>query len=54
MKSKDMQNHKIPMETDILQEEFGHEVGDINASKIYEAMAGNDKSDQKSEKQKEK
>ncbi|PGT82373.1 MULTISPECIES: hypothetical protein [Bacillaceae] len=52
MKSKDMQNHKKPMETDILQEEFGQETGDVNASKLYEAIAGNEKKEKKKGEQK--
>ncbi|MCM3160141.1 hypothetical protein KDJ21_023060 [Metabacillus litoralis] len=51
MKSKDMQNHKKPMDTDILQEEFGQETGDVNASKLYEAIAGNEKTEKKDGKQ---
>ncbi|WP_164462140.1 hypothetical protein [Bacillus sp. FJAT-42376] len=35
-KSKDMQNHKKPMNPDVLQEEFGSEFGDANSAKIYE------------------
>ncbi|WP_216772912.1 hypothetical protein [Metabacillus halosaccharovorans] len=49
MKSKDMQNHKIPTEKDLLQEEFGHEMGDVNASQLYNALAGNKKEKKKSE-----
>ncbi len=41
VKSKDMQNHKIPTPKDLLQEEFGHEMGDVNASQIYGTLAGN-------------
>ncbi|WP_379050521.1 hypothetical protein [Metabacillus endolithicus] len=52
MKSKDMQNHKKPMETDILQEEFGQETGDVNASKLFEAIAGNEKAEKKEGKRK--
>lgn len=41
MKSKDMQNHKIPTSKDLLKEEFGHELGDVNAAKLYETIEGN-------------
>jgi len=47
MKSKDMQNHKIPTDKDLLQEEFGHEMGDVNASQIYGALEGNKKKEKK-------
>ncbi|MDQ0223690.1 hypothetical protein [Metabacillus niabensis] len=40
-KSKDMQNHKKPMPKDILQVEFGQEMGDVNASQIYNVLEGN-------------
>ncbi|WP_164502882.1 hypothetical protein [Metabacillus mangrovi] len=36
MKSKDMQNHKKPMDPGLLEEEFGSEFGDANQGKIYE------------------
>lgn len=50
-KSKDMQNHKKPMPQDLLQEEFGHELGDVNAAKIYDAAEGNKNRDNKKKKQ---
>ncbi|WP_226668429.1 hypothetical protein [Metabacillus litoralis] len=50
MKSRDMQNHKKPTDIDLLQEEFGQELGDTNAAKIYEAIAGNKKKQEKEDK----
>ncbi len=47
MKSKDMQNHKIPTDKDLLEEEFGHEMGDVNASQLYNVLAGNKKDKKK-------
>ncbi|WP_170289420.1 hypothetical protein [Metabacillus lacus] len=38
-KSKDMENHKKPMDTSLLEEEFGQELGDYQASKIYELLS---------------
>ncbi|KKI93936.1 hypothetical protein WQ54_02515 [Bacillus sp. SA1-12] len=40
-KSKEMENHKKPMPMDLLKEEFGHELGDVNASQIYGVLEGN-------------
>ncbi|MFS0654379.1 hypothetical protein [Bacillus sp. 179-C3.3 HS] len=37
-KSKDMKEHKKPMDPDILQEEFGSELGDVNSSKWFETF----------------
>ncbi|MGD7008946.1 hypothetical protein [Metabacillus sp. 84] len=34
--SKEMQNHKKPMDPHVLQEEFGSEFGDANSGKIYD------------------
>ncbi|WP_197491616.1 MULTISPECIES: hypothetical protein [Bacillaceae] len=36
VKSKDLQNHKKPMNADLLEQEFGSEFGDGNSAKIYE------------------
>ncbi|MDQ0229466.1 hypothetical protein [Metabacillus malikii] len=52
-KSKEMQNHKKPMPKEILQEEFGQEMGDVNAAQIYDVLESN-KSKQKQEKKKRK
>ncbi|MBD1380348.1 hypothetical protein [Metabacillus arenae] len=38
-KSKEMQNHKRPMDKELLQEEFGHELGHYNEGKVYETLA---------------
>lgn len=38
VKSKDMKNHKKPMNPDILEEEFGSELGDINSSKWIDTL----------------
>ncbi|MED4532961.1 hypothetical protein ABET51_16965 [Metabacillus fastidiosus] len=48
MHSKDIQNHKKPFSKDLLQEEFGSELGDVNSSKIYDLLA--DKTDKKEKK----
>lgn len=40
-KSKDMENHKKPTHKNLLKEEFGHELGDMNASQIYGTIEGN-------------
>ncbi|WP_243291735.1 hypothetical protein [Bacillus sp. FJAT-47783] len=45
-KSKEMQNHKKPMHKQLLQEEFGSELGDYNASKIYEVLGNKGKKDE--------
>ena len=37
-KSKDMQNHKKPMNPDVLQEEFSNELGDVNAFKFIDVI----------------
>lgn len=50
MKSKEMQNHKIPASKDLLQEEFGQELGDVNASKLFEAIEGNKKKNNQKDK----
>ncbi|MGM7720062.1 hypothetical protein [uncultured Metabacillus sp.] len=52
MKSKEMKNHKKPMPMDLLQEEFGHELGDVNASQIYGVLEGNKNKDKKEGKNK--
>ncbi|MCY8809715.1 hypothetical protein MOE86_18310 [Bacillus atrophaeus] len=36
--SKDMQNHKKPMNKKVLEEEFSSEFGDYNAGKLIEAL----------------
>ncbi|MCY9230684.1 hypothetical protein [Bacillus inaquosorum] len=36
--SKDMQNHKKPMNKKVLEEEFSSEFGDYNAGKIIETL----------------
>jgi len=38
VKSKDMKDHKKPMDPDILEEEFGSELGDINSSKWIDTL----------------
>lgn len=38
MKSKEMKDHKKPMDPDILEEEFGSELGDINSSKWIDTL----------------
>ncbi|WP_200874125.1 hypothetical protein [Bacillus safensis] len=38
MKSKEMKDHKKPMDRDILEEEFGSELGDINSSKWIDTL----------------
>lgn len=43
-KSKNQQEHKKPMHQQLLKEEFGTELGDYNAGKIYDMLAeGNQK-----------
>jgi hypothetical protein len=55
MKSKDMENHKKPTSKDLLQEEFGHELGDVNSSQIYGVIEGNkNKGKKEGKKRKEK
>jgi len=47
IKSKNQQNHKKPMHKQLLKEEFGTELGDYNAGKIYDILAKeNQKDDQ--------
>lgn len=46
-KSKDMENHKKPTHKNLLKEEFGQELGDVNASQIYGTIAGNKNKDKK-------
>jgi hypothetical protein len=41
IKSKDMENHKKPTHKNLLKEEFGQELGDMNAAQIYGALEGN-------------
>ncbi|SPT93845.1 YkzE protein [Bacillus tequilensis] len=36
--SRDMQNHKKPMNKEVLEEEFSSEFGDYNAGKIIETL----------------
>ncbi|ARW06434.1 hypothetical protein C6370_03180 [Bacillus atrophaeus] len=36
--SKDMQNHKKPMNKKVLEEEFSSELGDYNAGKLIETL----------------
>ncbi|OAE04822.1 hypothetical protein A6A24_15370 [Bacillus subtilis] len=36
--SRDMQNHKKPMNKKVLEEEFSSELGDYNAGKIIETL----------------
>lgn len=36
--SKDMQNHKKPMNKKVLEEEFSSEFGDYNAGKLIETL----------------
>ncbi|MGG0915595.1 hypothetical protein ABE147_13810 [Bacillus velezensis] len=36
--SKDMQNHKKPMDPKLLEEEFASELGDYNAGKWIESL----------------
>ncbi|MBS2968542.1 hypothetical protein J9317_07205 [Metabacillus sp. KIGAM252] len=36
VKSKNLQNHKKPMNPDLLEQEFGSEFCDANSGKIYE------------------
>ncbi|WFF75886.1 hypothetical protein P6282_18505 [Bacillus velezensis] len=36
--SKDMQNHKKPMDPKLLEEEFSSELGDYNAGKWIETL----------------
>ncbi|MBU2660022.1 hypothetical protein [Bacillus cabrialesii] len=36
--SRDMQNHKKPMNKKVLEEEFSSEFGDYNAGKIIEML----------------
>lgn len=36
--SKDMQNHKKPMDPKLLEEEFASELGDYNAGKWIETL----------------
>lgn len=36
--SRDMQNHKKPMNKKVLEEEFSSELGDYNAGKIIEML----------------
>ncbi|AFI28017.1 hypothetical protein MY9_1480 [Bacillus sp. JS] len=36
--SRDMQNHKKPMNKKVLEEEFSSEFGDYNAGKIIETL----------------
>ncbi|MCY9375885.1 hypothetical protein MOF34_12200 [Bacillus sp. T17B1] len=36
--SRDMQNHKKPMNQKVLEEEFSSELGDYNAGKIIEML----------------
>lgn len=50
MKSRNMQNHKKPTDKDLLQEEFGQELGDTNAAKIYETIAEKKEKEQKKDK----
>ncbi|MGE6631127.1 hypothetical protein [Bacillus sp. NPDC077027] len=38
VKSKDSEQHKKPMNPDILEEEFGSEFGDVNSSKWIETL----------------
>ncbi|MFJ5963664.1 hypothetical protein [Bacillus sp. NPDC093026] len=38
VKSKDLQEHKKPMNPDVLEEEFGSELGDVNSSKWFETF----------------
>ncbi|UYO36684.1 hypothetical protein NF868_05760 [Bacillus zhangzhouensis] len=38
VKSKEMKEHKKPMDPDILEEEFGSELGDINSSKWIDTL----------------
>lgn len=38
VKSKEMKDHKKPMDPDILEEEFGSELGDINSSKWIDTL----------------
>lgn len=52
-KSKDMQNHKKPMNKKVLQEEFSGELGDVNAFKFIDIIEQNKKK-KKDEKDKQK
>ncbi|KPN13723.1 hypothetical protein AKG37_11365 [Bacillus australimaris] len=38
VKSKEMKDHKKPMDPDVLEEEFGSELGDINSSKWIDTL----------------
>lgn len=55
-KSRSMQNHKKPADKQLLQEEFGHELGDMNAAKTIELLESvkHKKKDRKEKDQKEK
>lgn len=46
VKSKDMKDHKKPMNPDILEEEFGSELGDINSSKWIDTLVKPKKDDE--------
>ncbi|ASZ61102.1 hypothetical protein MKS87_07340 [Bacillus subtilis] len=51
--SRDMQNHKKPMNKKVLEEEFSSELGDYNAGKIIETLEVT-KAEKKKEKNKNK
>ncbi|MFY4776811.1 hypothetical protein [Metabacillus sp. RGM 3146] len=55
-KSRSMQNHKKPADKQLLKEEFGHELGDMNAAKTIELLelVKYKKKDQEDKCQKEK
>ncbi|MCY7982532.1 hypothetical protein MOB89_03645 [Bacillus inaquosorum] len=50
--SKDMQNHKKPMNKKVLEEEFSSEFGDYNAGKIIETLEVTKPKKKKEKKQK--
>jgi len=54
VKSKDMKDHKKPMNSDILEEEFGSELGDINSSKWIDTLMKPKKNDECHTEQKNK
>ncbi|MBZ5751737.1 MULTISPECIES: hypothetical protein [Metabacillus] len=41
IKSKNLENHKKPTHKNLLKEEFGQELGDMNAAQIYGVLEGN-------------
>jgi len=47
-----MQNHKKPMNPDVLQEEFSNELGDVNAFKFIDVIENNKKKNKKADGQK--